>query len=122
MTHPWHDRTPIYRQLKEKIVSMLLDGVLQPGAAVPSVRQISADYQLNPLTVSKALQELADEGLIEKRRGLGMFVVDGASESLLDAERANFYGTEWPLVVKRAQQLGIDLRQLINKTAREGNR
>ena len=101
-------------------MNMLLEGVLQPGEAVPSVRQISAEYQLNPLTVSKALQELADEGLIEKKRGVGMFVAVGASELLRASERKKFQDIEWPLVVERAQQLGIDLKQLVNKNVKGG--
>lgn len=120
MTYPWHDSTPIYRQLKEKIVNMLLEGVLQPGDTVPSVRQISAEYQLNPLTVSKALQELAEEGLIEKKRGIGMFVAVGASELLRASEQKKFQDIEWPLVVERAQQLGIDLKQLVNRNVKGG--
>ena len=75
----WSDGAPIYRQLKDRVIAMMLDGLLKPGEALPSVRQVAADYQINPLTVSKAYQELVDEQLVEKRRGLGMFVTDGAS-------------------------------------------
>ena len=80
----WSDGAPIYRQLKDRVVAMLLDGILKPGDALPSVRQVAAEYQLNPITVSRAYQELADEAIVEKRRGLGMYVTEGASEKLLD--------------------------------------
>ena len=79
----WSDGAPIYRQLKERVVAMMLDGVLKPGDALPSVRQVAAEYQLNPITVSRAYQELADEALVEKRRGLGMYITEGAREKLL---------------------------------------
>ena len=83
MSIAWSDNAPIYRQLKERVVGMMLDGLLKPGDALPSVRQIAAEYQLNPITVSRAYQELADEDLVEKRRGLGMYMTDGAREKLL---------------------------------------
>ena len=83
----WSDGAPIYRQLKERVVAMLLDGVLKPGDALPSVRQVAAEYQLNPITVSRAYQELADDQLVEKRRGLGMYVTDGAATRLMVSER-----------------------------------
>ena len=86
----WSDGAPIYRQLKERVVAMLLDGILKPGDALPSVRQVAAEYQLNPITVSRAYQELADEAIVEKRRGLGMYVTEGASEKLLSSERERF--------------------------------
>ena len=90
MVMQWNDTTPIYLQLKEHVVAMMLDGVLKPGDALPSVRQVAADFQLNPITVSRAYQELADEALVEKRRGLGMFVSEGAPEKLLARERERF--------------------------------
>ena len=99
MTIAWNDSAPIYRQLKDKVVAMMLDGDLKPGEALPSVRQIAAEYQLNPITVSRAYQELADEELVEKRRGLGMYVTEGAREKLLASERDRFLKEEWPLVV-----------------------
>ena len=83
----WSDGAPIYRQLKDRVIAMMLDGLLKPGEALPSVRQVAADYQLNPITVSRAYQELADEGLVEKRRGLGMFVTEEASRQLRSSER-----------------------------------
>ncbi|MCD9046652.1 MULTISPECIES: GntR family transcriptional regulator [unclassified Luteimonas] len=108
----WSDGAPIYRQLKERVIAMMLDGVLKPGDALPSVRQVAADYQLNPITVSRAYQELADEALVEKRRGLGMFVTEEASRKLLSNERERFLNEEWPLVLERIQRLGLDLDEL----------
>lgn len=109
----WNDNTPIYRQLKERVLGMMLDGLLKPGDALPSVRQIAADYQLNPITVSKAYQELVDESLVEKRRGLGMYVTEGAHEKLLATERERFVREEWPAMVERIRRLGLDLEQLL---------
>ena len=108
----WSDGAPIYRQLKERVIAMMLDGVLRPGDALPSVRQVAADYQLNPITVSRAYQELADEALVEKRRGLGMFVTEEASRKLLSNERERFLNEDWPLVLARIQRLGLDLDEL----------
>src|SRR5687768_17897964 len=109
----WSDGAPIYRQLKDRVVSMMLDGILKPGDALPSVRQIAAEYQLNPITVSRAYQELADEALVEKRRGLGMYVTDGARDKLLSSERERFLREEWPLVLDRIRRLGLDPAELI---------
>ncbi len=113
MTMQWSDTTPIYLQLKEHVVAMMLDGVLKPGDALPSVRQVAADFQLNPITVSRAYQELADEALVEKRRGLGMYVTDGAPEKLLASERERFLREEWPAVLVRIERLGLRLEQLM---------
>ena len=109
----WNDNAPIYRQLKDRVVSMMLDGVLKPGDALPSVRQIAAEYQLNPITVSRAYQELADEALVEKRRGLGMYMTDGARDKLLSSERERFLREEWPLVLERIQRLGLNPDELM---------
>jgi GntR family transcriptional regulator len=109
----WNDNAPIYRQLKDRVVSMMLDGVLKPGDALPSVRQIAAEYQLNPITVSRAYQELADEELVEKRRGLGMYMTDGARDKLLSSERERFLREEWPLVMERIQRLGLNPDELM---------
>jgi GntR family transcriptional regulator len=114
MTVTWNDNVPIYRQLRERVVAMILDGALNEGDALPSVRQVAADYQINPLTVSKAYQELVDEQLVEKRRGLGMFVTDGAREALLRSERERFLREEWPLVLERIQRLGLDPAELLD--------
>lgn len=113
MTSGWNDQAPIYRQLKERVLGMMLDGVLKTGDALPSVRQIAAEYQLNPITVSRAYQELVDDNLVEKRRGIGMFVTEGASEKLLASERARFVSEEWPAMLERMRRLGLDLDQLL---------
>ena len=117
MSIAWSDNSPIYRQLKERVVGMMLDGVLKPGDALPSVRQIAADYQLNPITVSRAYQELVDETLVEKRRGLGMYVTDGARDKLLATERERFLSEDWPLVLERIRRLGLDLESLLKPAA-----
>ena len=113
MHHDWHNNAPIYRQLKERIVGMVLDGLLKPGEALPSVRQIAADFQLNPITVMRAYQELADATLVEKRRGIGMYVTDGAREKLLVSERERFLREEWPPLLERIQRLGMNLKELM---------
>lgn len=118
----WSEGAPIYRQLKERVVAMLLDGVLKPGDPLPSVRQVAAEYQLNPITVSRAYQELADESLVEKRRGLGMYVIEGASEKLLASERERFLREEWPLVLERIQRLGLSPEELLRMNAKGGAR
>ena len=117
MTIGWNDNTPIYRQLKDRVIGMMLDGVLKAGDALPSVRQVAAEYQLNPITVSKAYQELVDEHLVEKRRGIGMYVTEGASEKLLASERERFVREEWPAMVERIRRLGLDLEQLLRSAA-----
>ncbi len=110
----WSDGAPIYRQLKERVIAMMLDGVLKPGDALPSVRQVAAEYQLNPITVSRAYQELADDQLVEKRRGLGMYVTEGAAARLLQSERERFLREEWPLVLERIQRLGLTPAELLD--------
>lgn len=109
----WSDGAPIYRQLKDKVIAMMLDGELKPGDALPSVRQVAADYQLNPITVSRAYQELADEGVVEKRRGLGMFVTDEAARKLMSSERERFLRDEWPAVAERIARLGLSIDELL---------
>ena len=116
----WSDGSPIYRQLKERVVAMIIDGELKPGDALPSVRTVAAEYQLNPITVSRAFQELADEGLVEKRRGLGMFVLEGAPQQLLASERQRFLSEEWPLVIERIERLGLDPAELIDPSKKWG--
>lgn len=116
----WSDGAPIYRQLKERVVAMMLDGVLKPGEALPSVRQVAAEYQLNPITVSRAYQELADEQLVEKRRGLGMFVTEGATTRLMNSERERFLREEWPLVLERIQRLGLEPSELLDPKSKWG--
>jgi GntR family transcriptional regulator len=113
MATAWNDNAPIYRQLKEQVVAMILDGQLKAGDALPSVRQIAADFQLNPITVSRAYQELVDEKIVESRRGLGMFVLEGASDKLLASERERFLNEEWPLTLQRITRLGLQVENLL---------
>jgi GntR family transcriptional regulator len=115
MSITWNDNAPIYRQLRDRVVAMILDGVLKQGDALPSVRQVAADFQLNPITVSKAYQELVDEQLVEKRRGLGMYVNEGARDALLKSERERFLREEWPMLYARLKRMGLDLQTLIEK-------
>ncbi|HMB56382.1 MAG TPA: GntR family transcriptional regulator [Arenimonas sp.] len=122
MSIAWNDNSPIYRQLKERVVGMMLDGALKPGDALPSVRQIAAEYQLNPITVSRAYQELVDDALVEKRRGLGMYVTDGAPEKLLASERERFLSDEWPAMVERIRQLGLNIDQLLSAASNGGGK
>ena len=113
MSITWNDSVPIYRQLRERVVAMILDGALNEGDPLPSVRQVAGDFQINPLTVSKAYQELVDEQLVEKRRGLGMFVIDGARDALLKSERERFLREEWPAMLERIRLLGLDVELLM---------
>ncbi|HEX6929745.1 MAG TPA: GntR family transcriptional regulator [Gammaproteobacteria bacterium] len=115
----WNDNQPIYRQLRDKVVAMILEGALKDGDALPSVRSVAADYQLNPLTVMKGYQELVDENLVEKRRGLGMFVREGACKKLMFNERDRFLQEEWPLIVQTIQRLGLDPEDLL-EAAKKG--
>jgi len=114
MTIAWNDSTPIYRQLRDRVVAMILDGVLKQGDPLPSVRQVAADFQINPITVSKAYQELVDENLVEKRRGLGMYVTEGARSALMKSERDRFLTDEWPLLYARLTRLGLSLKDLMD--------
>ena len=120
MSITWNDSTPIYRQLRDRVVAMILDGVLKQGDPLPSVRQVAAEYQLNPITVSRAYQELADDQLVEKRRGLGMYVTEGATTRLKTSERDRFLTEEWPLVLERIQRLGLDLQELLDPKGKWG--
>ena len=123
MSMAWNDSTPIYRQLRERVVAMILDGVLKQGDALPSVRQVAADFQINPITVSKAYQELVDENLVEKRRGLGMYVTEGARSALLKSERQRFLNEEWPALFARMQRMGLELDELLKSAhQKEGDK
>lgn len=113
MAISWNDNAPIYRQLKDKVIAMILEGNLKEGDALPSVRQIAADFQLNPITVSRAYQELVDEHIVEMKRGLGMFVLEGAAQRLLASERERFLSEEWPAMLARIRRLGIDVSSLL---------
>jgi DNA-binding transcriptional regulator YhcF (GntR family) len=110
----WNDSQPIYRQLRDRIVALILDGVLKEGDPLPSVRNVATEYRLNPITVLKSYQELVDQGLVEKKRGLGMFVMAGARDALLKRERDRFLAEEWPRVYATIQRLGLKLKDLLN--------
>lgn len=118
MSNEWNDALPIYRQLKERVIAMILDGELTEGEAIPSVRQVAVEFRVNPLTVSKAYQELADESLVEKRRGLGMYVKDGAREALLEREREHFLNEEWPRIIERISRLGLNIERLLTRAGK----
>jgi DNA-binding transcriptional regulator YhcF (GntR family) len=122
MPSEWNDGQPIYRQLRDRVVHMILDGVLREGDPLPSVRSVSAEYRVNPLTVLKAYQELADEGLVESRRGLGMFVNTGAPNLLLRAERDRFLSEEWPRVAATIHRLGLSQKELDAAARRRGSK
>ncbi len=109
----WNDSQPIYRQLRDRVVAMILEGVLKEGDPLPSVRNVAAEYQLNPLTVLKGYQQLVDEQLVEKKRGRGMFVSDGARRALLKDERQKFLEDEWPKIRATIARLGLDAGRLL---------
>ena len=115
MDPKWNEDQPIYRQLRDRVVAMILEEVLVEGDALPSVRNVAAEYRLNPLTVLKGYQELVDEGLVEKKRGRGMFVNEGALVMLLKAERQRFLEKEWPEVVATIQRLHLDTADLMKQ-------
>jgi GntR family transcriptional regulator len=114
MDREWNDNQPIYRQLRDRVVAMILDGVLKEGDSLPSVRNVAAEYRVNPLTVLKSYQQLADEALVEKRRGLGMFVKAGARNLLLTGERQKFLADEWPRICETIQRLGLRTEELLD--------
>lgn len=111
--HNWNDNQPIYLQLRERIVTQILEGKLKEGEAIPSVRQVATDYRINHLTVAKAYQELVTEGFLEKRRGLGMFVLKDAQKKLLKDERDRFMAEEFPELLRRIRRLGIEKEEII---------
>ena len=119
MDSEWNDSQPIYRQLRDRVVAMILDGVLNEGDPLPSVRSVAAEYRVNPLTVLKAYQQLVGEELVETRRGLGMFVNSGARDLLLKAERQKFLTDQWPAIAATIQRLGITPKELL-KAAKRG--
>ncbi len=110
----WNDSLPIYRQLRDRVVAMILEGVLNDGDPLPSVRSVAAEYRLNPLTVLKGYQQLVDEQLVEKKRGRGMFVTEGARRALLKDERQHFLEEEWPKIAARIQRLGFEPKELLD--------
>ena len=115
MDPKWNEDQPIYRQLRDRVVAMILEEVLTDGDALPSVRNVAAEYRLNPLTVLKGYQELVDEDLVEKKRGRGMFVNEGARTKLLKAERQRFLEKEWPQVIATVNRLDLDLGELLKQ-------
>ena len=114
MDREWNDSQPIYRQLRDRVVAMILDGVLKEGDPLPSVRSVAADYRVNPLTVLKGYQQLVDEGLVESRRGLGMFINAGARDALLKDERQKFLEEEWPRIQETIERLGLKPKELLD--------
>ena len=116
----WKDDRPIYLQLKDRILTMIMDGVIEEGAALPSVRKVAVEYQINPITASKAYAELVGEGLVEKRRGLGMFILNGARKKLLATEQKSFLEVEWPKVIEQISRLGLDVNELL-KSSQQNN-
>src|SRR5436190_8121617 len=113
MDREWNDSQPIYRQLRARVVDLILDDVLKEGDPLPSVRNVAAEYRLNPITVLKAYQELVDEQLVETRRGRGMFIRPGARNLLLEAEREKFLAEQWPRVFGTIRRLGLKARELL---------
>jgi len=109
----WNDRQPIYRQIRDRMVAMILEDVLAEGEALPSVRTVAAEYRINPLTVLKGYQELVDDGIVEMRRGRGMFVKAGARRTLLEQERRTFLDQEWPRIAHRIERLGLSAEELL---------
>ena len=114
MDFEWNDSQPIYRQLRDRVVAMILDGVLKEGDPLPSVRNVAAEYRVNPLTVLKAYQQLVDEELVETRRGRGMFINVGARTLLLRGEREKFLQEEWPRIQATIQRLGLKAKDLLD--------
>ena len=117
MAKEWSDAQPIYRQIRDRVVAMILDGVLKPGEALPSVRNVASESRVNPLTVLKAYQYLVDEKLVETRRGLGMFVNEGARDLLLQGERERFLDEEWPKIRATIRRLGLTAEELLRAEA-----
>jgi GntR family transcriptional regulator len=113
MDRDWNEGQPIYRQLRDRVVAMILDGVLNEGDPLPSVRNVAAEYRVNPLTVLKGYQQLVDEQLVEKKRGRGMFINAGARDLLLQGERQKFLVEEWPKIYATIQRLGLDPAELL---------
>jgi len=118
MEREWNDGQPIYRQLRDRVVAMILDGVLKEGDALPSVRNVAVEYRVNPLTVLKGYQQLVDEGLVESKRGLGMFINAGARDLLLQGERQKFLAEEWPRVHATILRLGLTPEELLDGSAK----
>jgi GntR family transcriptional regulator len=116
MDREWNDSQPIYRQLRDRVVAMILDGVLKEGDSLPSVRTVAAEYRVNPLTVLKGYQQLVDEGLVETKRGRGMFINAGARNLLMKGERQKFLAEEWPRIQETIQRLGLNTQELLDSS------
>ncbi|HEX5208106.1 MAG TPA: GntR family transcriptional regulator [Steroidobacteraceae bacterium] len=114
MSEQWSEGQPIYRQLRDRVVAMILDGEIGEGDALPSVRSVAADYRVNPLTVLKAYQQLADEQIVEKRRGIGMFIKSGVRQQVLRDRRRRFLSEEWPVILTSIRRLGLTPEELLN--------
>ena len=114
MDGEWNDSQPIYRQLRDRVVNLILDGVLKEGDPLPSVRNVAAEFRVNPLTVLKGYQELVDEQLVETRRGRGMFIKPGARKLLMEGERQKFLAEQWPRVYATIQRLGLTAQELLD--------
>ena len=119
MDQDWDDRQPIYRQLRDRVIEMILEGTLKEGDPLPSVRTVAAEFRINPLTVLKSWQGLADEGFVEKKRGRGMFINEGARALLLEGERRKFLDEEWPRVQATIQRLGFTTEELVKANKRK---
>jgi len=119
MDPQWDDSSPIYRQLRDRVVAMILEGALKEGDPLPSVRSVAAEFRLNPLTVLKGYQELVDEQLVETRRGRGMFIRPGARDLLLAGERQKFLEEEWPRISATIRRLGLEPAELLKKNEEE---
>ena len=111
----WNDKQPIYIQVRQRIIDLILSGGAKLNEALPSVRQISADLSVNPLTITKAYQSLVELGIVEKRRGLGMFLAKNARKKLLKYEQEKFINEDWPLIAKQIKSLELDISDLINR-------
>jgi GntR family transcriptional regulator len=118
MDREWNDTQPIYRQLRDRIVAMILEGVLKEGDPLPSVRNVAAEYRVNPITVLKGYQQLVDEQLVETKRGRGMFINEGARELLLQAEKQKFLDEHWPRIRETIRRLGLSAEDLLNEEER----
>ena len=121
MDGQWNDAQPIYRQLRDRVVALILDGVLKEGDPLPSVRNVAAEYRVNPITVLKGYQQLVDEQLVEKKRGLGMFIKPGARNLLLAGERQKFLAEQWPRVYATIQRLGLTPQELLDAAVNRGS-
>src|SRR5688572_3171121 len=117
MEGEWDDSQPIYRQLRDRVVALILDGALKEGDPLPSVRNVAAEYRVNPLTDLKGYQQLVDEQRVEKKRGIGMFIKPGARSLLLEGERQRFLEEQWPRISATIQRLGLTPRELLDAAA-----